>query len=311
LPERIRFISVGARWPNLTALELLVGIDDWGSLGSASRRIGIAQPNASRLIRQLERRFGASLVERSPRGSTLTAHGTVIVHWGRQILGDARELLNAADALRAEREAHLTIAASMTVAEYLLPGWLARFRRTTPGVHVHLQMLNSAQVFDRVISGSCDLGFVESPSVPPELYKVPVASDHLVVVVEPGHAWTQRRRPLTPHDLAQTPLVAREPGSGTRSTLDNALQEFDRPAPLLELASSAAIRASVLEGVGPAVLSSLAVIGELRSGALYAVKTEGLDLRRTLHAVWRRRGQLDGPAARLVAEILREARAKG
>src|SRR5689334_22861595 len=111
-------------WPDIAALELLVGIDDRGSLGAAARAIGVAQPNASRAIRQLEHRFGVTLLARSPRGSTLTAQGTIIVHWARQLLSDAERLLDAAAALRVEREAHLTVASSMTVAEYLLPSWL-------------------------------------------------------------------------------------------------------------------------------------------------------------------------------------------
>jgi DNA-binding transcriptional LysR family regulator len=65
--------------PDLATLELLVGIDDCGRLGAASRA-----------IRQLERRFRMALVERSPRGSTLTAPCTVIVHWAHQVLADVQ-----------------------------------------------------------------------------------------------------------------------------------------------------------------------------------------------------------------------------
>jgi molybdate transport repressor ModE-like protein len=294
--------------PDLASLELLVGIDDRGSLGAASRAIGMAQPNASRAIRQLERRFGMALVERSPRGSTLTAQGTVIVHWARQVLADVERLLDAAAALRVERDAQLTIASSMTVAEYLLPGWLGDFRRLNPDVQIHLQVLNSMQVFDHVTDRSCDLGFVEGPSVPDQLSKITVAHDRLVVVVHPGHPWARRRRPLTAAELAATPLLAREPGSGTRRTVDLALQEFDRPPPLLELGSGAAIRTSVLGGVGPAVLSTLAIADEVESGELRVVDVEGLDLRRTLRAVWRGPRNLGGPAGEMLKLVLHKAR---
>jgi molybdate transport repressor ModE-like protein len=294
--------------PDLATLELLVGIDDRGSLGAASRAIGMAQPNASRAIRQLERRFGMALVERSPRGSTLTAQGTVIVHWARQVLADVERLLDAAAALRVERDAQLTIASSMTVAEYLLPEWLGDFRRHHPDVQVHLQVSNSMQVFDRVTDRSCDLGFVEGPWVPDHLNKIAVAHDRLVLVVHPSHPWARRRRPLTIAQLAATPLLAREPGSGTRRTVDLALQEFERPAPLLELGSGAAIRTSVLSGVGPAVLSTLAITDDVESGALRVVEVEGLDLHRTLRAVWRPPRNLGGPAGEMLKLVLRRAR---
>lgn len=297
-----------AEWPDLATLALLVGVDDRGSLGAASRAAGIAQPNASRSIRRLERRLGLTLVERSPRGSTLTAQGTVVVHWARQVLGDVERLLDAAAALQIDAEAELTVASSMTVAEYLLPEWLGDLRRRDPDVQIHLQVLNSAQVLDRVTDGSCDVGFVEGPSVPDHLNHVTVARDRLVVVVHPGHPWARRRRPLTLAELAATPLLAREPGSGTRHTVDLALQEFDRPAPLLELGSGAAIRTSVLGGVGPAIMSTLAIDDDVAAGDLRVVEVDGLDLRRTLRAVWRPPRKLGGPAGELLKLVVRGPR---
>ncbi len=294
--------------PDVATLELLVGIDDRGSLGAAGRALGMAQPNASRAIRELERRLGMPLVQRSPRGSTLTAQGTVIVHWAREVLADVERLLDAAAALRVERDAELTVASSMTVAEYLLPGWLGNFRRVNPDVQIQLQVLNSMQVFERVVDGSCDLGFVEGPSVPEHLNRVTVARDRLVVAVHPDHPWARRRRPLTMAELAATPLLVREPGSGTRRTVDLALQEFERPPPLLELGSGAAIRSSVIGGVGPAVLSTLSIGDAVESGQLRLVEVDGLDLKRTLRAVWRPPRSLGGPAGALLRLVLRGSR---
>jgi len=295
-------------WPDIASLELLVGIDDLGSLGAAARAVGMAQPNASRAIRQLEQRFGGTLLERSPRGSSLTAQGTMIVHWARQLLADAERLLDAAAALQVEHEAHLTVTSSMTVAEYLLPTWLGTLRQVNPEVQIHLVVCNSLQVLEHVTNGTCDIGFVEGPSVPDDLNKITVARDRLVVVVHPSHPWARRRRPLTMAELAATPLLAREPGSGTRRTVDLALQEFDRPAPLLELGSGAAIRTSALNGVGPAVISTLAVSDVLKSGELRMVEVTGLDLQRTLRAVWRGPRKLSGPAGELLKLVLRSAR---
>ena len=151
----------------------------------------------------------------------------------------------------------------------------------------------------------CDIGFVESPTVPHGLHSLTVARDRLVLVVAASHPWARRRLPLTIAELAATPLVVREPGSGTRTTLDLALADYERPAPLLELGSAAAIRTSVLDAVGPAVTSSLAVDKQLRSGELRAVDVDGLDLARVLRAVWRPPRQLDGPAAELIRIIRR------
>ncbi|MGW0177959.1 LysR family transcriptional regulator [Nocardia sp. NPDC003345] len=292
-------------WPDLGVLELLVGVDDHGSLGAASRVAGIAQPNASRAIKKLEAQVGTPLLQRKPTGSTLTPEGTVIAHWSRKVLDEARQLLDVAAGMREKRAAELTVGASMTVAEHLMPAWLGRFRRTAPDVTIHLRVHNSRQVCDDVAAGQCDIGFVESPAVPRALHTVAVARDRLVVVVDPRHPWTRRRHPLSIAELARTPLIVREPGSGTRTTLDLALQEYDRAAPLLELGSGAAVRTSVLGGVGPAVLSTLAVSVQVERGELKVVEVEGLHLDRTLRAVWRPPRQLEGPAGDLVRLVRR------
>lgn len=292
-------------WPDLAALDLLVGIDDHGGLGAAARRAGIAQPNATRMLRRLEKQLGAVLVRRGRTGSALTPEGTVVAHWAREVLADTARMLDAAAALRVDAPPELVVAASMTVAEHLIPRWLGEFRAVRSDVQIQLQVHNSMQVCDAAAAGECDVGFVEGPSVPQGLYSTPVARDRLVVVVAPGHPWARRRRPLTVAELAATPLVVREVGSGTRRTLDLALEEYDRPPPLLELGSSAAVRTSVLGGVGPAVLSTLAVSEYLDSGRLRAVDVDGLDLSRVLRAVWRPPRVLTGPAGELVRLITR------
>lgn len=285
---------------DLTALELLVGVDDLGSLSAAARELSMAQPNASRAIRRLERQLGVVLLERVTSGARLTAAGTVLVHWARETLAGAAQFVAVADGLRGQRAAELTVAASLTVAEHLLPRWLGEFRSAHPDTTVHLQVQNSAGVLETLGAGACDVGFIESPGIGKGMYSTVVARDRLVVVVPVGHPWTRRRRPLSLDELAATPLLVREPGSGTRDTLDHALAGHHRAAPLLELGSSSAITTAVAAGVGPAVLSTLAVRGVVHAGAAREVDVPGLRVSRDLRAVWQPPQQLVGPARDLV-----------
>jgi len=304
--------TTAQRWPDLAVLELLVAVAEHGGLGAAARAVGMAQPNASRAITRLEADLGLDLVARHPRGSRLTPEGTAVADWARRVLDDARELMTASAALRADRAAHLDVAASLTVAEYLAPAWLARLRRARPELEVQLRVANSAEVFALVASGACELGFVETPRVPAGLRSVTVADDRLVVVVAPDHPWARRRR-LTPAELAATPLVVREGGSGTRATLAAALDRLGIPehelaAPSLELGSNAAVRVSAAAGAGPAVLSELAVAGWIARGDLVEVPVDGLELRRRLRAVRRATARPGEAAAELVAIARRSSR---
>ncbi|MEV1174491.1 LysR family transcriptional regulator [Nonomuraea sp. NPDC049784] len=289
--------------PDLDSLKLLVDVGELGSLGQAAKLAGIAQPSASKRIAQLERRLGLPLLERTPRGSTLTAEGKMVAGWAAQVLAAAQQLMRAAEAVRHSEAAHLRVASSMTVAEYLVPRWLGEFQSREPGVQVGLDVLNSADVAALVLAGTgaVELGFVEGPYVPDGLASRVVGTDRLVVVVAPGHPWTRRRTVLRGAELAATPLVVRERGSGTRETLDVAFAGHHRASPRLELGSNSAVKGAAQAGAAPAVLSGYAVEAELATGRLVEVPLAGLNLVRNLRAVWRRGRPLAGPAATLLA----------
>lgn len=291
--------------PDLDSLKLLVDVGELGSLGRAARAAGIAQPSASKRIAQLERRLGVPLIERTPRGSALTAEGKMVAGWAAQVLAAAQELMRAVQAVRLSGAAHLRVASSMTVAEYLVPRWLGELQNREPGVQVGLDVVNSADVAARVLAGEVELGFVEGPAVPDGLSQRLVGTDRLVVVVAPEHPWARRRTVLRGPELAATPLVVREPGSGTRETLDVAFAGISpaihRASPRLELGSNSAVKGAAQAGVAPAVLSGYAVEADVAIGRLVEVPLTGVDLVRRLRAVWRRGRPLAGPAATLLA----------
>lgn len=290
------------RVPDLAALELLLAVARHGSLGRAARELGITQPAASSRIRSMERQLGVALVDRSPRGSQLTDAGALVTDWARRIVEAAEAFDAGAQALRDRRDSRLRVAASMTIAEYLLPRWLIALRQERPGTAVSLLAGNSAVVAERLLRGEADLGFVEGLAVPPGLDGAVVGHDRLVVVAAPGHAWARRRSPLSPERLAATPLVLRERGSGTRQVLDSALASHGGLAePLLELASTTAVKAAAVSGAGPAVLSELAVTEELASRRLVRVPVEAVRLRRDLRAVWPQGHRPTGPARDLLS----------
>lgn len=290
------------RVPDLGALELLLAVARHGSLGAAAREVGITQPAASSRIRSMERQLGVALVDRSPRGSRLTDAGALVTDWARRIVEAAEAFDAGAQALRGRRDSRLRVAASMTIAEYLLPGWLIALRAERPDTAVSLQAGNSAVVAERLLANEADMGFVEGLAVPDGLDGVVVAHDRLVIVAAPSHPWARRRGRLDPAELAATPLVLRERGSGTRQVLDAALSRHGGLArPLLELASTTAVKAAAVSGAGPAVLSELAIAEELASRRLVAIPVEGVELRRDLRAVWPTGHRPTGPARDLLS----------
>ncbi|MGW1158351.1 LysR family transcriptional regulator [Streptomyces sp. NPDC002513] len=290
--------GLARRVPDLGALELLLAVARLGSLGRAARELGISQPAASSRVRSMERQLGVALVDRSPRGSRLTDAGALVTDWARRIVEAAEAFDAGAQALRGRRDSRLRVAASMTIAEYLLPGWLIALRAQRPETAVSLLAGNSAAVAGRLLADEADLGFVEGLTVPAGLDGVVVAHDRLIVVTAPGHPWARRPAPVSAGELASTPLILREEGSGTRQVLQAALGGLARP--LLELSSTTAVKAAAVSGAGPAVLSELVVGEELSARRLVSVPVEGVRLDRALRAVWRTGHRPTGPGRDLL-----------
>lgn len=301
------------RTPELSVLDLLVSVAECGSLGQAARRHGISQPAASMRITALERQLGLVLLDRGTTGSRLTVNGATVVDWARQVLDAAGALVRGVEALHGDQRARLTVAASVTIAEHRVPSWLITLHHQMPDSSVALRVGNSAQVAELVTGSEVDLGFVEGPSVPAGLGSRVVGSDELAVVVAPGHRWAKRRRPLRLDELAATPLIVREEGSGTRDAIWQILRKAGGLAePEAELGSTAAIKAAVAAGEAPGVMSRLDINAELRARRLVAVPlAEDVVLQRKFRAIWRRANPPAGPAASLLAIAARSASAPG
>ncbi len=279
--------------PDLAGLQLVVGIARHGSIGGSARAMGISQQAASERLRAVEAQTGLTLVHRGSRGSRLTPAGVVVAEWAARLLDLADEIDTAITGLRGDRNHDLTVWASMTIAESLIPRWLVQLRQRQLGegrrpTAVSLHASNSGNVVDAVRDGTAQLGFVEGVRAPRGLRHTQVAYDDLVLVAAAGSPLGRRRTPLPPEEVAELQLTSRERGSGTREVLEASLRAHGLTMgdAVVELTTATAIREAVLAGSSPAFLSHRVVARELDSGHLVAVPTTGLDLTRVFRAVW-------------------------
>jgi DNA-binding transcriptional LysR family regulator len=291
--------------PDLVALDILVSVGELGSLGRAASRHRISQPAVSQRMAALERRVGLKLLRRDPSGTRLTPAGARLVVAAGRVLSEVRAFVAEAATLSAERSGRLRLAASLTVAEHLLPAWLAATERDLAAASISLEMTNSARVMELVINGQVDLGFVENAQSPVAgLETIELLSDRLVVVVGPRHPWASRPSPVRPEELAEAELVVREKGSGTREVLESAMGPWGGVRTRLELGSPAAIISAIARGEAPGVLSTLAAAASIAAGLVVQVEVDGVELVRTIRAV----RALDQPLSELAVKLLAAAR---
>jgi DNA-binding transcriptional LysR family regulator len=300
---------------DLGALRALREVGRHGSIAAAATVLGVSQQALSARMRTLERAMNITVLARSPAGSHLTEQGRLVVGWAEDVLDAADRLEAGLRSIRSGVSHRLSIAASQTIAEHLVPHWLVELRGieqaateqasaeraatgqastgqapdSSPTV-VELTVANSTGVIELVRDVKVRLGFIETPHLPADLVTTHLRDDEMLVVTAPGHPWARRRGPLPLAEVAATPLVMREAGSGTRVTLTDYLAAHHPPLTAriaMELGTSAAVRSAIAAGVGPGVLSRLAVRDDLVLGRLVAVEVAGPPLTRQLTAVWR------------------------
>jgi DNA-binding transcriptional LysR family regulator len=171
----------------------------------------------------------------------------------------------------------LALQASQTIASYWLPPLLVRFRATHPQIDVRLDVGNTQSVADAVREGQADLGLVEGSVDDAALAAETVGQDRMAIVVAPGHPWTRKRR-LTVADLQSALWIMREPGSGTRSALEEMLVAQGADLATLQVAltlpSNEAVRAAVMSGSCVAGLSELVAAPYIAAGLLAKVRMD-------------------------------------
>lgn len=258
----------------LEQLRVFVAVAERQHVTRAALALNLAQSAVSAAIAALEGRHGARLFNRVGRGIELTEAGSLFLVEARAVLARAEVAETLLSELGGLKRGTLMVQASQTIASFWLPRHLVAFRRAYPGIDIRLSVGNTSQVATAVRTGIAELGFVEGAVDDAALDSRPIARDQLIVVVGADHAWAERDH-LTPEELTDSEWVLREPGSGTRSEFEQALEALGiTPASLrvaLELPTNEAVRAAVEAGMGATAVSASVAASGIEAGLLYHV----------------------------------------
>jgi DNA-binding transcriptional LysR family regulator len=269
----------------------------------AAERLGVTQSSVSQQIASLEKDLGAPLFERIGRRVYLTPAGDVLVREAVKVLstvGRAREAVSAVSRGDAGR---LRVGASTTPGIYLLPEVLERFRSDFPRVELEFRLANSSRIEAMAVANEFDLGVCGFRPTHEELFETELGEDRVIAVASPALVGKARR--VKPDELARWPLVAREPGSATRTAVDRALAALGvRLAPAFELPSPEALVRAAEAGLGHAFVSRRTAAEAIETGRLVEIHVSGLDVRRGIFAMHHRDKQVT-PAMRELIDLLR------
>lgn len=255
-----------------------------GSVSRAASELHLTQPAVSIQLKLLEESAGAPLLEKSGRGVRLTAAGELMAGYAARILELWRE---AGDEMAAQRglfSGTLRVGA-VTTAEYLLPPLLVAFAGQHPEVKVKLQVGNRDEIVRMLATQEVDIAIMGRPPAELKTTAVAFAKHPMAFLASPEHPLMKQRRPALA-DLVEANLLARERGSGTRTTLERLYKEAGVPLRIgSEMSSNEAIKHMCAAGFGVAFLSLHTCALELEAGLLAVLPMAGNPLQRDWYAM--------------------------
>ncbi|WP_119421612.1 LysR family transcriptional regulator [Desertibaculum subflavum] len=284
---------------NLDHLRAFGEVVATGGFSAAAARLNLTQPAVSLQVRQLERRLGVELVERTGRRATPTAAGRELLAHIRSIDGAVAGAMEAMAAHATGVAGRVRLGTGATACIYLLPTVLRRLRKRYPGLEIVVGTGNTPDMLRAIEENTLDLGLVTLPAAGRALQVTPLLRDEMVAIAAPG----DRRLPakVTAAALATQPVVLYEPGAHTRRVVDDwFLAAGQSLKPAMQLGSVEAIKQLVGAGLGLGLLPRMAVAQMASRGPL-AVRPLAPRLYRELGLVVRR----DKPSSRGLAEVIR------
>ncbi len=276
-----------------------------GSFSRTAETLYMSQPSVSQRLRQLEDELGMALVVRGGRGLTLTPAGEVFYPTARNLIATLDRGREELRGFAGRVEGTVRVWASQTAGGHILPPALCAFASAHPDVRVRLHIANSAEVESALLAGEADFGVIESPTASGQLAARDWLDDPLVFVCSPRHPLAETPGEIPLDALGAALLALREPGSGTRAALADALGAVGGalPARLVEMSSLAALRSAVLAGAVVTFLSRWVVADDIAMGRLVTRPVAGVLPTRKMRLVRRRSPFPSHAAERLYAEV--------
>lgn len=274
-----------------------------GSFTKAAAVLGVSQPTLSGHVKSLEEGYGVTLFNRGSREVVMTDFGQSLFEITQRYFAseaEAQRLLSKAIGLIRGK---LRVGADSPFAAVPL---MAVFKRRFPKVDIHLDFGNSAEVLDSLLGNRTDVGILARIGPDKRLHIVPFRNERLVVFVDRGHPWSQRRS-IRLADLADQVLVLREEGSTTRAIFQGALADHGvEPQSILELEGREAVREAVASGLGVGVVCEYEFGYDKR---LHKLAVKDTVLRLTECAICRRDKRVD-PVVSAFLDIVEESAAQ-
>ena len=252
-------------------LKVFCTVAETKSFSKTSQIIHLTQPAVSLQIQALEELYETKLFDRSSSSINLTPAGEVLYSYSKDILAHYAELEKEIGKITGLIKGSITIGASTTIGNYLLPGVVFDFKKTHPKIKINILIGNTNKVLDLLNSGVVDFGLVEGETTGSKIKVEAFLTDELVFIVPAMHPLAKKKS-ISILEIMKEPFIIREEGSGTRQIIEKHLALHGIKVSdihiVLVMGGTESIKGAVERGMGISIVSRWAVRKEVQFGTL-------------------------------------------
>jgi DNA-binding transcriptional LysR family regulator len=248
----------------------------------AAEELLLTQSAVTQQIKALESELDVPLFDRAGGRVSLTPAGFALLPFAERLAALSEEAREAVAATAGGSAGRLSLGASQTIGQYLLPKLIAGYLQENPKVEISLLGGNTQTILEALVEHKVQLCLIEGPAMRRDVQVEPFMQDHMVCVVPAGHEWADEE--IDVKELQQAKLVTRELGSGSRRIVEQSFEKAGLDLKKLRLVmtfdSTEGLLSAVEAGLGIAFVSRWAVRNQLALGTLKLARVRGLDLAR-------------------------------
>lgn len=252
-------------------LKVFCTVAETKSFSKTSEIIHLTQPAVSLQIQALEELYETKLFDRSSSTINLTPAGEILYRYSKDILALYAELSKEIGKITGLIKGSITLGASTTIGNYVIPNVIVDFKKTHPKIKVNVLIGNTKRVVDLLNSGVIDLGLVEGETSRHKMKIDPIITDELSVIIPPFHPWA-KKKVISILEMTKEPFIIREEGSGTRQMIEKYLSSHGISTADMRIAlvigGTESIKAAVENGMGISIISKWAARKEVKYGTL-------------------------------------------
>ncbi len=272
-------------------LLVFVKVVERGNFSKAAEDLHMTQPAVSQYIQKLEQFYGTQLLERNNKYVRLNRPGKIVYDHAKEILGIYSKISGLIDDLANAPKGRLTIGASYSFGEYILPHVISQLHSEFPQIQPSIMIGNTKEIAELVSKNQLDIGIIEGDYHDRHLMIEPFADDSMFVIASAKHPLAKQSDVCHPKKLEKETWIIREEGSGTREACDNLWSQLSiSPGDIMVFGSTQIIKESVEAGLGIALLSQATFRKERHLDLIRILPVDGTPYKRKFSIVTRKSG---------------------